>query len=506
MTKKYWYTTCTFPDENVNYFSSPDARGTLDILWSCLGILLLCTWSIQRLNVPIQTEVTGGKHWYGRSQWWGRMGQRFYKKAKWMLITVAAPELILGKALADRFSADFQTREMKKWADKDNVSWTVTHSYFANMGGFRVHFDKDLPQNDDEQPSKNENAAQGTEIRDFSVNGPVHNTLPVIAEHSISGPSEVMSPALNSSHVPVSSSSGLGGITSGALHVDTNVRPQISRNISGAESFLSNSTMSPRLISAPASKKYHTRHNGQLCDEASQKIQHWTSILYQSFDATERVPRLPETGKVVSSRFRKTLREILLGQNWLGAGSSKQKNSQGCVEGSPLKSDHSKRCYGLLPQRNHAERQPVDSGRRPASTGEAIQCHRKFTDSHGRPNPRQEQIRLSGQLRSHRPDIVAHRSAYRSRGPPTTCISARDCRLGIFGLLTDHIWVTMVQTERLPVCLSSQGCCISKSGSIDLHCRSWSTSASRSHRRSGMFPHDFHYQRPFVGHQHWISD
>ena len=248
MTKKYWYTTCTFPDENVNYFSSPDARGTLDILWSCLGILLLCTWSIQRLNVPIQTEVTGGKHWYGRSQWWGRMGQRFYKKAKWMLITVAAPELILGKALADRFSADFQTREMKKWADKDNVSWTVTHSYFANMGGFRVHFDKDLPQNDDEQPSKNENAAQGTEIRDFSVNGPVHNTLPVIAEHSISGPSEVMSPALNSSHVPVSSSSGLGGITSGALHVDTNVRPQISRNISGAESFLSNSTMSPVLF------------------------------------------------------------------------------------------------------------------------------------------------------------------------------------------------------------------------------------------------------------------
>jgi hypothetical protein len=53
---------------------------------------------------------------------------------------VVAPELLLGKAMVDLLSAVHSENEMKHWADLDGVEWTVTHAYFANMGGFSLHF------------------------------------------------------------------------------------------------------------------------------------------------------------------------------------------------------------------------------------------------------------------------------------------------------------------------------------------------------------------------------
>jgi hypothetical protein len=47
-------TTCTLPTVLVNFVSSPDSRGTLDILCSCLFTIIACTWTIQHLNIPEQ--------------------------------------------------------------------------------------------------------------------------------------------------------------------------------------------------------------------------------------------------------------------------------------------------------------------------------------------------------------------------------------------------------------------------------------------------------------------
>ncbi|KAK3339896.1 hypothetical protein B0T25DRAFT_523567 [Lasiosphaeria hispida] len=51
----------------VTSVTSPNVRGALDIVWSCLAILELCTWSILRLNVPMQTIVSRRRGTYLRA-------------------------------------------------------------------------------------------------------------------------------------------------------------------------------------------------------------------------------------------------------------------------------------------------------------------------------------------------------------------------------------------------------------------------------------------------------
>ena len=57
------------------------------------------------------------------------------KLTKWMLLTLMAPEYILGKALAENFAARYSRKEFS------HKSWTITHGYFANMRGLILRFD-----------------------------------------------------------------------------------------------------------------------------------------------------------------------------------------------------------------------------------------------------------------------------------------------------------------------------------------------------------------------------
>jgi hypothetical protein len=60
-------TTCTIPKVQTNFVSSPNTRGTLDILWSCVFTIIACTWTIQHLNIPEQrddvSERMDRRHW-----------------------------------------------------------------------------------------------------------------------------------------------------------------------------------------------------------------------------------------------------------------------------------------------------------------------------------------------------------------------------------------------------------------------------------------------------------
>lgn len=87
--------TCPLPPSPVNHVSSPPTRGTLDILWSCLSVLVFCTWSVQHLNIPPQIRPVG------KVQKLRLRVHLFFWKLKWMLVIVIAPECLLGKALVD---------------------------------------------------------------------------------------------------------------------------------------------------------------------------------------------------------------------------------------------------------------------------------------------------------------------------------------------------------------------------------------------------------------------
>ncbi|KAF2250783.1 hypothetical protein BU26DRAFT_591758 [Trematosphaeria pertusa] len=140
---KSFISNCTLPPGSPNYVGTVTIRSTLEIVWSCLSIILLCTWTIQHLNVPQQiVSQTFGERFR-------RSLLRVWQKSKWMLLTIFAPELITGKAFAELISARSALRPIRLFQEvkEGNAAWTMAHCLFANMGGIELHF-----------PPENENA------------------------------------------------------------------------------------------------------------------------------------------------------------------------------------------------------------------------------------------------------------------------------------------------------------------------------------------------------------
>jgi hypothetical protein len=129
---------CTLPSSAVvNYVSSCNIRGTLDILWSCTFTLFICTWTAQHLNIPRQ-DVQNSK----RSLWspLSIFAKSSWPKIKWMIVALVLPEFLVGRAVQDwmRARASSQDERMKYFARLDGTMWTIEHGFYANMGGFIV--------------------------------------------------------------------------------------------------------------------------------------------------------------------------------------------------------------------------------------------------------------------------------------------------------------------------------------------------------------------------------
>lgn len=105
----------------TGWVSSPDGRGTIDILTSCLFTISLCTWTALHLNIPAQNEP----HW-----------KYILRKARWMLQTIAGPEFVVWLAVGQRFEARESVRKFKELGYEQ---WTIRHAFYANMGGIFVH-------------------------------------------------------------------------------------------------------------------------------------------------------------------------------------------------------------------------------------------------------------------------------------------------------------------------------------------------------------------------------
>lgn len=126
-------TNCSLPTAGTRFVESPDVRGTLDILWSCLSVLLLCTWSIQHLPIPHQCRPRSVRQ---------QINKFFYQlgiKLRWMLVTLIAPELLCGVAAEEWLNACKAARILAEKPD-DEIEWTASHGFFAQMGGFRLRF------------------------------------------------------------------------------------------------------------------------------------------------------------------------------------------------------------------------------------------------------------------------------------------------------------------------------------------------------------------------------
>ncbi|KAI0189909.1 hypothetical protein F4808DRAFT_467184 [Astrocystis sublimbata] len=148
----------------VGWQASPDRRGTFTIIENCLFTIVACTWSIQHLNVPALNES---------------LRSTFLRKYKWALVAVFFPEFLLAHAILEfvmvwedmrllsqegilalqsplfrhflrsttwRSDAENSGLSRDTWSSENefsSFSWTITHCYFKNMGGFYIRHPSD---------------------------------------------------------------------------------------------------------------------------------------------------------------------------------------------------------------------------------------------------------------------------------------------------------------------------------------------------------------------------
>ena len=96
----------------VGWYVGSTERGTLTLVYSCLITIFACTWTVLHLNVPGLND---------------RLWTRFWRKAKWMAITVLFPEFIFSKAICELRLALNDLREFEETlrVDEYNLKWTV---------------------------------------------------------------------------------------------------------------------------------------------------------------------------------------------------------------------------------------------------------------------------------------------------------------------------------------------------------------------------------------------
>ncbi|KAF9062272.1 hypothetical protein BDP27DRAFT_1233880, partial [Rhodocollybia butyracea] len=124
---------------------------TLQIFWSCIAVLVACTWVSTHPNIPRLKE----KMWRG-------MAERIIL----MIITLIAPEMMAFWACQDWYSAKRLSKRLK------TQGWTKTHAHFALMGGFALY--------DDAQPV----AASSNSLLSFHHTSLSHE-LPALCENEV---------------------------------------------------------------------------------------------------------------------------------------------------------------------------------------------------------------------------------------------------------------------------------------------------------------------------------
>ena len=106
--------------DRQGWTSSPDGRGTMNIIWSCAITTFLCCWSALIVNLP-NPESTR----------WSTFG----RKLLLLGLCAVAPEAIFQVALGQWLSAN----DSKKLFHGSGYSdWTLRHSFFVDMGGLHL--------------------------------------------------------------------------------------------------------------------------------------------------------------------------------------------------------------------------------------------------------------------------------------------------------------------------------------------------------------------------------
>lgn len=104
--------------ERKHFTESPNGRGTLDILRSCLFTVFICCWTVVHPDIP-----RPGSPWR----------RTFLDRVICLLLAALAPEVVVYAAYYQHIQAQASFNKISK---PSRSGWTMCHSFYAEMGGF----------------------------------------------------------------------------------------------------------------------------------------------------------------------------------------------------------------------------------------------------------------------------------------------------------------------------------------------------------------------------------
>lgn len=113
----------TIVSSHQGWTASPDGRGTLDIIWTCVFTAFISCWAILHPAIP----PPGSSFWY-----------RLRDRLLCLFVGVLAPEALVYNALVELLEVRALTRTYSE-PQYFGEAWTNSHSFYSLMGGFRAY-------------------------------------------------------------------------------------------------------------------------------------------------------------------------------------------------------------------------------------------------------------------------------------------------------------------------------------------------------------------------------
>lgn len=89
----------TSSQEYRGWVAPPSGRGTINIIWSCLSVLLICCWSVIHPNVPRYNDSSRRILW---------------RKIAYASLCLVVPELLIWHAGDDWLTMRYNFKEMRE--------------------------------------------------------------------------------------------------------------------------------------------------------------------------------------------------------------------------------------------------------------------------------------------------------------------------------------------------------------------------------------------------------
>lgn len=103
----------------VGFQWGDDSRGTVDIIWSCVLVLVTAVWTVIHVNIPAPGDGM-----------WTTLARRL----RWGFACVFAPDMLTLVA-ASQWDAAARSVGAMSALEQVGGNWQMEHAFYANSGG-----------------------------------------------------------------------------------------------------------------------------------------------------------------------------------------------------------------------------------------------------------------------------------------------------------------------------------------------------------------------------------